>query len=137
MFDFISLWFLTFFQTIILDRRYERKTLLCNLIQSNKLKSKMCQFEENCKKKNEGVRVAHWRTSIKIAVMTSLRQNFQNLRSVISFFFYKIMWSKFHQNQLNSVQIKGCDRRTHRARPGVNMFSPKMTEYKNCCPWRQ
>ena len=136
MFDFISLWFLTFFQTIILDRRYERKTLLCNLIQSNKLKSKMCQFEENCKKK--------WRCesgSLKNIDQNSrydvIEAKFPKFEKCHLIFFYKIMWSKFHQNQLNSVQIKGCDRRTHRARPGVNMFSPKMTEYKNCCPWRQ
>ena len=44
--------------------------------------------------------------------MTSSKQHFQNLRKVSSQIFYKIMWSKFHQNRTNSVQIKGCDRQT-------------------------
>ena len=67
--------------------------------------------------------------------MTSLRQHFQNLRKVSSQIFVKIMWSKFHRNRSNSVQIKGCHRqtdgRTDRARPGDNIFSNEMTEYKN------
>ena len=70
--------------------------------------------------------------------MTSLRQHFQNLRNVSSQIFVKIMWSKFHRNRSNSVQIKGCDRHTHRQtdrrtdrdRPGDNIFSNEMTEYK-------
>ena len=67
--------------------------------------------------------------------MMSLRQHFQNLRNVSSQFFVKIMWSKFHRNRSHSVQIKGCYRQTHRRtdrdRPGDNIFSNEMTEYKN------
>ena len=74
--------------------------------------------------------------------MTSLRQHFQNLRKVSSQIFVKVMWSKFHRNRSNSVQIKGAyrqtdrqthrrtDRRTDRDRPGDNIFSYEMTEYK-------
>ena len=66
--------------------------------------------------------------------MTSLRQHFQNLRKVSSQIFVKIMWSKFHRNRPYSVQIKRCDRhtdrRTDRDRPGDNIFSYEMTEYK-------
>ena len=58
------------------------------------------------------VRVPHSKT-YKMAAMTSSDQHFQNLRKVSSQNLVKIMWSKFHQNRPNSVQIKGCDRRTH------------------------
>ena len=58
------------------------------------------------------VRVPHSKTH-KMAAMTSSDQHFQNLRKVSSQNLVKIMWSKFHQNRPNSVQIKGCDRRTH------------------------
>ena len=62
--------------------------------------------------------------------MTSLRQHFQNLRKVSSQIFVKVMWSKFHRNRSNSVQIKGAYRQTHRRtdrdRPGDNIFSPEI-----------
>ena len=68
-------------------------------------------FEEN-RSKIATVRVPHLKT-YKMAAMTSSDQHFQNLRKVSSQFSLKIMWSKFHQNRPNSVQIKGCDRQTH------------------------
>ena len=40
--------------------------------------------------------------------MTSSELNFQIMRKASSQIFDKIMWSKFHQNRLNGVQIKGC-----------------------------
>ena len=49
----------------------------------------MCQFEENCTK-IEGVRVPQ-RETAKKAVMTSLEQNFQNLRKASSQIFVKTM----------------------------------------------
>ena len=58
------------------------------------------------------MRVPHLKT-YKMAAMTSSDQHFQNLRKVSSQNLVKIMWSKFHQNRPNSVQIKGCDRQTH------------------------
>ena len=69
-------------------------------------------FEEN-RSKIATVRVPHSKT-YKMAAMTSSDQHFQNLRKVSSQNLVKIMWSKFHQNRPNSVQIKGCDRQTHR-----------------------
>ena len=131
------------FSAAISVRRYEPKTLDCNPIQSNKFSEE--QNVSICIKllKFEGVRVPHW-TNSKIADMTSLRQHFQNLRKLSSQIFVKIMWSKFHRNRSHSVQIKGCyrqtdrhthththtDRRTDRDRPGDNIFSNKMAEYK-------
>ena len=57
--------------------------------------------------------------------------------------FVKVMWSQFHQNWPGIVEMRGCDRQTHTQRhtqthirthrqglPWVNIFSPKMTEYK-------
>ena len=57
------------------------------------------------------VGVPHSKT-YKMAAMTSSDQHFQNLRKTSSQNLVKIMWSKFHQNRPNSVQIKGCDRHT-------------------------
>ena len=68
-------------------------------------------FEED-RSKIATVRVPHSKT-YKMAAMTSSDQHFQNLRKVSSQNLVKIMWSKFHQNRPNSVQIKGCDRHTH------------------------
>ena len=72
------------FSAAILDERYVPKPLVCNPIQSNELKNKTYQFKENCAK-IEDVRVPHWKT-YKKAVMTSLNQNFQNVRKVSSQF---------------------------------------------------
>ena len=45
--------------------------------------------------------------------MTSLEQNFLNLRTVSSQIFAMIMWSKFHKNQPKIVAIRDLDRHTH------------------------
>ena len=104
------------FAAAILDRRYEPKMLVCNPIQSNEVKNKTYQFEENCTK-IEDVRVPHLNT-YKKAVMTSSNQYFQNLRKVSSQIFVKIMWSKFYQNRPRIVEMRGCDRHTHRHTSG-------------------
>ena len=46
--------------------------------------------------------------------MTSLNQNFQNLRKVSSQIFVKVMWSNFHQHRPRFVEMRGCDRHTDR-----------------------
>ena len=59
--------------------------------------------------------------------MTSLRQHFQNLRKVSSQIFVKVMWSKFHRNRSNSVQIKGCYRQTDRQTDAQTGIAPGTT----------
>ena len=46
--------------------------------------------------------------------MTSLEQNFQNLRKVSSQIFAMIMWSRFHKNRPKIVAIRDPDRQTDR-----------------------
>ena len=67
--------------------------------------------------------------------MTSLKQNFENLRKVSSQIFVKTMWSKFQQNRSKIVEFRDnhrqTDIQTHRQRSSWdNIFSPEMTEYK-------
>ena len=72
---------------------------------------------------------------------------FLNLRMVSSQIFVKVMWSNFHQHRPRFVEMRGCDRHTDRqtdththtlthrqGSPGVNIFSPEMTEHKNTHP---
>ena len=61
------------------------------------------------------------------------------MRKVSSQIFVKSICAKFHQNWPNGLATKCCDRQTHTQThtrvhtyliPGVNIFSPEMTEYK-------
>ena len=70
--------------------------------------------------------------------MTSLEQNFRNLRKESSQIFAMIMWSKFHKNRpklwlLETRTDRQTDRQTD-AQTGlilrVKIFSSEMTEYK-------
>ena len=65
--------------------------------------------------------------------MTSLEQNFQNLRKVSSEIFAKIIWSKFHKNRPEIVAFRDPYRHTH-AQTGLVwtkiLSHTEMTEYK-------
>ena len=91
--------------------RYQPTLLIFNIKHRKRTFCTVCNFKKD-RSKIATVRVPHLKT-YKMAAMTSSDQHFQNLRKVSSQNLVKIMWSKFHQNRPNSVQIKGCDRRTH------------------------
>ena len=58
------------------------------------------------------MRASNCKTAKK-AVMTSLKQNFQNLKKVSSQIFIKTMWCKFQQNRFKNTEIEGPNRHTH------------------------
>merc|ERR1711989_13736 len=91
---------------------YSSILLIFNSKHWKTLKFLVYKFGED-RSKIATVRVPHSKT-YNMAAMTSSDQYFQNLRKVSSQNLVKIMWSKFHQNRPNSVQIKGCDRQTDR-----------------------
>ena len=105
-------------------------------IQSNGLKNKTYQFEDNCAKV-EYVRMPHWKTYKKSRydVIESKFSKFE--KSVISNFLLRSCGPSFIKIgqelwKWEAVTDRQTDILTHRqGSPWVNIFSPEMTEYKN------
>ena len=76
------------FSAAIFDRRYKPRMLVCKPIQINKLKLRICRFEEN----NEDARVQHWKP-IKTADMTSFN----------SLLFSRVLYCNCNQSHHNRV----------------------------------